>query len=156
MVAQPPSTFFSPPVATTPFRSSSLVSSANKIRAPHFGFSEKVVILSRVGGWGLSSENLVCLGTNTKNQISMRKNLEKIKCSDQLLFAKLLFFHLSLGVPHWPKQLGKSPNFCQNSKLERRFSLTLGHLCPPKSPGWLVSPPHLVEIVTQLQDVQKK
>ena len=86
----------------------------------------------------------------------MKKNLEKIKCSDQLLFAKLLFFHLSLGVPHCPRQLGKSPNFCQNSELERRFSLTLGHLCPPKSPGWLVSPPHLVEIVTQLQDVQKK
>ena len=86
----------------------------------------------------------------------MRKNLEKIKCSDQLLFAKLLFFHLSLGVPHCPRQLGKNPNFCQNSELERRFSLTLGHLCPQKSPGWSVSLPHLVEIVTQLQGRPKK
>ena len=78
----------------------------------------------------------------------MKKNLEKIKCSDQLLFAKLLFFHLSLGVPNSPRQLRKSPNFIQNSELEGRFSLTLGHLCPPKSPGWSVSPPHLVEIVS--------
>ena len=143
MVAHPPSTFILPPVATTFFRTSSLVSSASKIRAPHFGFSEKVVILSRVGGWGLSSENLVCLGTNTKNQISMRNKPGKNEMFRTVVNCKInIIFPFRFWSSKLPQAVGK------NFELEGRLSLTLGHLCQPKSLGWSVSPPHLVEIVS--------